>query len=651
MLLSRRSLSNRFKFWMDFLKNESSRRLRSRSQAAGSHLAAEVEGLESRALLTFTFHGGSLITNVEAQNVFLGSDWSTNANLQPLEGRLESFLTTAVTGLQIDGLTQAGYNVYRGTSSPGVVGNFTLDKSYPTSGYIQGNQFVDTSSFTGGLADDTTQTGFANSVQGLLQTMINAGAVQQPDANRLYMVYVEPGVIVTSADGTNSVVDFLGFHSSFTGTNAAGQAADIRYALMPFPGFPNNLFGIGSTQVLAGALNSLTNTTSHELSEAVTDPDVQFTINTGDDSFLGWYDDDNNGEVGDLSTQFSTIDQGYVLQQMENINNELINPNVVPHVLAAPTNLSLSALTDTTASLSWTASPLAQGYNIFSISGGIETEIGTVGAAVTKFTVTTPGSFMVQAYDGPSTTADSSVLSSASAFFIPAGAPAISLAGSWVVTGGGTTTLAKINQSSNVATLTKGATTITANIGYSAAYGQTLLQLPGNTIVAVTNNSFTYNGQVWTKLSLAPNFTSSYGGATSVSQNGSTLTFVNNKGKTSTGYWLSPTKVVATAFGKEVGTVSGGNIKWSTGEVWTVKVAMPGSAGGVKSASPMPIVTLIDTKGYSYKVEQLTSTEFVVIDGSLIGTTITKQNGSAVWSNSGATKQFSATAVGALFHS
>ncbi|MBS0266058.1 MAG: hypothetical protein JSS02_29270 [Planctomycetes bacterium] len=378
-------------------------------------MAADVEALESRALLAFTYHGGNLITNVEAQNVYLGSDWSSNVALQKLEAKLDTFLTKMVGGIEIDGLTAAGYNVYRGTTTSSVVGNFTLDKSYPTTGYINGYYLVDTSSFTGGLADSTTQTGFSNSVQGLLQTMINAGTVQQPNANSLYMVYVEPGVIVTSADGANSVVDYYGFHSSFMGTTSEGASVNIRYAVMPFPGFPNSLYG-GTTQVIATALNSLTTTASHELAEAITDPDVQLAIDTGDLSYLGWYDLTNNGEVADLSAGFLTINQGFVLQLVENKNNELINPGVVTHTLKAPSNLRLSGSTGTTATLTWTNnSPLTQGFRIFGVTNGVQSLLGTVAVGTTSFTVPAAKSYFVQAYDGP-TTSNSPSLSSGSLF-------------------------------------------------------------------------------------------------------------------------------------------------------------------------------------------------------------------------------------------
>ncbi len=178
----------------------------------------------------------------------------------------------------------------------------------------------------------------------------------------------------------------------------------------------------------------------------------------------------------------------------------------------------------------------------------------------------------------------------------------VSLGGQWAVTSGSTTTLASITQNNNLATLINGSTTTNATIGYNASLGQAQLQLPGNTTVALTNDSFTLNGQVWTKLDLLPSYTSSFGGnATSVIQNGTTsLTFVNGQGQTSPGFWMSPTQVVATAFGNEVGTlVPGGEIVWSTGEIWTENTVLNGTkngASGVTSITASPSIAVLPTQ-------------------------------------------------------
>jgi hypothetical protein len=59
------------------------------------------------------------------------------------------------------------------------------------------------------------------------------------------------------------------------------------------------------------------------------------------------------------------------------------------------------------------------------------------------------------------------------------------------------------------------------------------------------------------------------GSATRVVQDGSSLTFVNEHGGSSVGHFLSSTQVVATGWGNLVGTISGDDIVWANGAIWT----------------------------------------------------------------------------------
>jgi hypothetical protein len=207
-----RPLAVLWRWWKDqfalFARQSASRRGRLRSRAF-STIAAEVEQLESRELLTVTYNGGALLPNVEAQAVYLGSDW--NASVATQKAQLEQFVSTIVNSPYMDMLTNAGYNVGRGTASAGAVDNVTLNKS-------------------AGITDAQIQTE--------IQSMVTAGQLQAPDANRLYIVYVEPGVLITKGSQT-SANTFLGYHTAFGGTTAQGAATTIRYAVISYPGAPN----------------------------------------------------------------------------------------------------------------------------------------------------------------------------------------------------------------------------------------------------------------------------------------------------------------------------------------------------------------------------------------------------------------------------
>src|SRR5256885_8483443 len=89
---------------------------RSRKQA--SRRPFGFEHLEGRDLLAVTFHGGQLLPHVEAQAVYLGSDWSS-PTLQTQSAALDQYLGYLVQSPYMDMLTQAGYGVGPSTSTGG----------------------------------------------------------------------------------------------------------------------------------------------------------------------------------------------------------------------------------------------------------------------------------------------------------------------------------------------------------------------------------------------------------------------------------------------------------------------------------------------------------------------------------------------------
>ena len=215
------------------------RRLRRMPAATFSPVAAEVQVLDSRKVLTVTFHGGAVLAHVEAQGVYLGSDWASNATLYNQTGQNEKFLSTIVQSSYMDTMTQAGYNVGRGSASQGTIVNVNLNKN--------------------AMLTDAQ-------IHGYLQSMISHNQLQTPDANRLYVVDVEPGVVISANNGYSSPSykgkseNFLGYHGAFAGTNAAGQAVDIHYAVISYPGALNYL---ASSQGFNTNFDEMTSVTSH----------------------------------------------------------------------------------------------------------------------------------------------------------------------------------------------------------------------------------------------------------------------------------------------------------------------------------------------------------------------------------------------------
>ena len=117
----------------------------------------ELEALEDRRTPTITYHGGNLLPHVEAQALYLGSDWSSNPTYSQQKQTLDGFVKTLVGGSYMDMLTNAGYNVGRGSADAGTTAPLQLDKR-------------------AALSDAA--------IQGYVQLFIANGTLKAPDANR-----------------------------------------------------------------------------------------------------------------------------------------------------------------------------------------------------------------------------------------------------------------------------------------------------------------------------------------------------------------------------------------------------------------------------------------------------------------------------------
>jgi hypothetical protein len=224
-----------------------------------------VEHLEDRRVLSgidVTYHGGPLLQNVQIESVFYGQAWSTNSSLDQLLSQIDGFLQYFPTSPYMNVLKQ--YNVGDGS--------FLNDLVVPQNP-------------TNGTIDDSL-------IRQLLNSEIASGQLSAPNANSLYIFFTTPGVAVTD-NGQTSTRDFAGYHDTFT--DSAG--APVYYAVVPYP-----TSSVVSNQQLT-ALQDITVILSHEISEAITDPDTQ----------TGWFDP-RNGEIGDIAEGHIGVLDGYVVQ-------------------------------------------------------------------------------------------------------------------------------------------------------------------------------------------------------------------------------------------------------------------------------------------------------------------------------------------------
>lgn len=209
-----------------------------------------------------TYRGGPLMTAVEVFTVFWGSAWQHTPN-DALLTQINQFFDFVLTSPLLDQLSE--YSVAGQTIGHGVHDG-TITITTPL------------------LHHSVTDT----AIQHMLQGLIAAGSVPPASANRLYFIYLPPGVKVIQG-GSASCQAFCGYHNDI-----AGQ---VFYAAIPF--FPGCS---GCTGGLA-PFDALTSTSSHELCEATTDPIPG----------QGWYDD-SNGEIGDICAWKTKMLGAYTVQ-------------------------------------------------------------------------------------------------------------------------------------------------------------------------------------------------------------------------------------------------------------------------------------------------------------------------------------------------
>ena len=209
-----------------------------------------------------TYRGGPLLASPQVFLLFWGDAWQ-NEPQATMMGRLNDFFGFVLTSSLMDQLAEydvPGYAIGHGTLSGAAV----VPATPPAT------------------ATDAD-------VQQLVRGQIASNpAVPQPTASSLYFVYLAPGV-TSKMGGSASCVNYCGYHD-----NADG----LYYAVMPYPGCDGCVGGVS-------ALDALTSTSSHELCEAITDPQPSGT--------LGWYDD-ANGEIGDICAWKTKPLGGYVVQ-------------------------------------------------------------------------------------------------------------------------------------------------------------------------------------------------------------------------------------------------------------------------------------------------------------------------------------------------
>jgi hypothetical protein len=154
-------------------------------------------------------------------------------------------------------------------------------------------------------------------------------------SNNLYVVFVEDNVAVQdnrkwdSKNGRydNSVQDFGAYHGAFGGwfynpILNSWYNTDIHYVVVPYHGgsIPLSSGTVTNAQwSWLSTLDSMTMMASHEIAEAVTDPDINYRTRA-------WYDYGYGGEAGDVANARTVYLNGYAVQRIADPNDQPMTP-------------------------------------------------------------------------------------------------------------------------------------------------------------------------------------------------------------------------------------------------------------------------------------------------------------------------------------
>jgi hypothetical protein len=231
-----------------------------------------------------SYYGGAVVSSAKVEVVF----WGPNVDAT-VRSAIGGFYAAATNSPYLDWLSEYDTNVT------------------PTGGGAGTNQTIGRGSYAGAVTITPANAGTSltdANIQSELNAQIAAGHLPAPTADTIYMVHFPSGVRITegtNANGTPSVSCAAGGFCAYHGTFARNGSANVRYAVIPdqSPGSGCDV-GCGTDQRM---FNNVSATASHEMIEAITNPDVGIAQYLAPP--LAWYDN-ANGEIGDICDQVQT---------------------------------------------------------------------------------------------------------------------------------------------------------------------------------------------------------------------------------------------------------------------------------------------------------------------------------------------------------
>ena len=215
---------------------------------------------------TEEYFGGPVIPNAKVYAVWWGDPANLSSAVTAAHGGIADFFTGVTNSNFIDWLNEYDTNINAQAGSH--------------SGQPGTNQHIGRGNYVGAATLSGVQvTGTVTDaqIQSALDAAFTAGTLPEPDANTIYAIYF-PSSVSIDLGGSTSCIAFGAYHENTTET----ARHDAYYLVMPDCG---------------DSFSGVTVVTSHELAEAITDPDP--TPGSNPDYPQAWNDASGN-EVGDL---------------------------------------------------------------------------------------------------------------------------------------------------------------------------------------------------------------------------------------------------------------------------------------------------------------------------------------------------------------
>jgi len=230
--------------------------------AAGPVVGAPVPHLQD--------HGGPVIASVEVVPIYWGAAWSTGANAT-LTTQLDGFFDFILTSSYMDLLHE--YSTPTTQIQHGRrLASARVSNTEPGTVTPSGRQVTDAQIMTA------------------LQGWIANHTVPATTANTLYFIFLPPNVTVISFGSQSCIAGgFCGYHD---------HIGNVYYAVIPFVNCSGCVFS-------GQFLDTLTEVCSHELAEAITDPELN-----------AWWDPTTGpgDEIGDICNRQTTRLGAFLVQ-------------------------------------------------------------------------------------------------------------------------------------------------------------------------------------------------------------------------------------------------------------------------------------------------------------------------------------------------